>query len=318
MPGFRKLLDTAGRLKFEPHNIRRFLDDRGRYDIELNREFPLLISLFWFKARQFTPGPTWHERLELFTPLDGDCQFRMGDRTLTLHPGDMLVVDNMQVHNVVDYPGLKTRVIVVSFLPDLVYSLGSPSHDYAFLLPFFVRMEGQPHLLTRKDPEATPAYEALARLLDCYVNGRSAPYWQAGCKAYLVEVLFQLARRFHSTEVMRSEFLKQQERAQRFRKLFEHVSQHYAEKIGVPQAAKLCALSQAQFMKLFKQVAGTTFVDYLTHVRLSKAHQLLRETNFSIAEIAHLVGFSDQSYFDRRFKEYFQQTPRDYRRSLQG
>ena len=54
-------------------------------------------------------------------------------QTVKLGPGDLLVVDNQKLHHVVDHPRLDTRVIVVSFLPELVYSLGSSSHGYAFL-----------------------------------------------------------------------------------------------------------------------------------------------------------------------------------------
>jgi AraC-like DNA-binding protein/mannose-6-phosphate isomerase-like protein (cupin superfamily) len=312
---FAQLIRAAEGLSFELHNIRRFLDERGRYDVELSREFPLLIKLFRFTAREFTAGPTWHERLELFIPLDGECRFRMGEKVLTLQPGDVLVVDTMQVHNMVDEAGLDTRVIVISFLPDLVYSLGSPSHDYAFLVPFYARPEAQPHLLARADPETPAVYQALTALLDTYFHQGERPYFRAGCKAFLLEILYHLACRFRSTEVDRSEFQRQQELTQRFHKLFQHVGEHYAGKINVAQAARICGLSASQFMKQFKQVSSTTFVDYVTHVRLSKAHQLLRETNFTIAEIASLVGFADQSYFDRRFKEYFNQTPRDFRRS---
>jgi AraC-like DNA-binding protein len=35
--------------------------------------------------------------------------------------------------------------------------------------------------------------------------------------------------------------------------------------------------------------------------------------NLSIAEVSNLVGFSDQSYFDKRFKERFGKPPREYR-----
>jgi AraC-like DNA-binding protein len=72
-------------------------------------------------------------------------------------------------------------------------------------------------------------------------------------------------------------------------------------------------MSESQFMKFFKRATGMTFVAYLTHVRLNRAYRLLTETDVSIAEVASSVGFSDQSYFDKRFKEAFKQTPRALR-----
>ena len=49
-----------------------------------------------------------------------------------------------------------------------------------------------------------------------------------------------------------------------------------------------------------------TFVDYLTNLRVTKARQLLRDQSLSIAEISNLVGFTDQSYFDKRFGTFRQ------------
>jgi two-component system response regulator YesN len=56
-----------------------------------------------------------------------------------------------------------------------------------------------------------------------------------------------------------------------------------------------------------------TLVGYLNHVRLAAGVRLLRETSLSIAGVATAVGFTDQSYFDKRFKRAFGSTPRDFR-----
>jgi hypothetical protein len=59
-----------------------------------------------------------------------------------------------------------TRVVVVSFLPEFVYSLGSPSHDYAFLLPFYSKVERRPHVVRASEDVVPEAHGALARLLE--------------------------------------------------------------------------------------------------------------------------------------------------------
>jgi AraC-like DNA-binding protein len=77
-------------------------------------------------------------------------------------------------------------------------------------------------------------------------------------------------------------------------------------------------MSQPKFMKTFKKVAGMTFVAYLNHARLANGSRLLRETDLTIAEIASDVGFSDQSYFDKRFKRAFGMTPKEFRLGGRG
>jgi AraC-like DNA-binding protein len=313
MNAWQELLSLAAKLRFEPHDIAAQLDARGHYEVKLDEEFPLLIKLFHYTSRRHTRGGTWHERLELFLPLDGPARFRMGDQDIELRRGDLLVVDNLKLHHVVDFTGFDTRVVVISFLPEFVYSLGSPSHDYAFLLPFYSKLERRPHVLRQADAAATGAHQALARLLDCYFAGPKRAFYQAGCKAYLLELLFHLAGQFRSSEVLKWEFMRQQERSLRLKKVFDQISAQPAEKLSVASAARLAGMNTAQFMKTFKQVAGMTLIAYLNHVRLANAARLLRETSRSIAEIASETGFSDQSYFDKRFKRAFGQTPKEFR-----
>ncbi len=308
----RKLLAVCRSLKFEPHDIAAQLDARGRYTVPLDTEFPFSIKLFRFTSRRHTRGGTWHERLELFLPLDGPARFRMGEQEVSLERGDLLVVDNLKLHHVVDFPGFDTRVIVVSFMPEFVYSLGSPSHDYAFLLPFYSRSGPHAHVMKTSDAEAPQAWRVLAQLLGCYF-GKERAFFQAGTKAFLLELLFVLAKRFRASEVMKWEFMQQQQRSIQLKRLFDHIQQHHAEKLSVDAAARIAGMSASQLMKKFKRVAGMTLVNYVNHVRLANGARLLRETDRTVAEIACEVGFSDQSYFNKRFRGAFGMSPVKFR-----
>jgi len=306
----------AEKLRFEPHDISHALDRTGRYDLELDREFLFVIKLFHYTSEHFTRGATWHERLELFVPLDGAVRFRMGDQDVQLERGDLLIVDNLKLHQVMDFPGFDSRVAVISFMREFVYSLGSPAHDHAFLLPFDAMMEGQPHVLRTGDPQSGFVYHELAELLQCYFD--RPPLFQAGCKAMLLRLLHRLAQRFQNSELLRADFLRQQERAEQLRKLLAHIETHYAERIALEDAARMVGMSPAGFIKAFKRVAGMTFVTYVTHVRLSRAAQLLRETTRQMADVAAITGFADQSYFVRQFRKHFGQTPSAYRHAHTG
>jgi AraC-like DNA-binding protein len=313
MTGWAQLLETASRLTFAPHDIASQLDARGHYELPLAEEFPFVIKLFHYSSQRHTRGATWHERLELFLPLDGPARFRMGEQEVSLEAGDLLVVDNLKLHHVVDFPGFNTRVIVISFLPEFVYSLGSPSHDYAFLLPFYSKLEERAHVLGAKAKSADAAHAVLANLVECFFGGESNRFYRAGCKAYLLELLYQLATHFRESEVLRWEFLRQQERSLRLKKLFDHIKINPAEKLSVAAAARLAGMNVPQFMRTFKKVSGTTLLGYLNHARLAHAARLLQETTRPISEIAADSGFADQSYFDKRFKRAFGQTPNEFR-----
>jgi AraC-like DNA-binding protein/mannose-6-phosphate isomerase-like protein (cupin superfamily) len=300
--------DLAARLNFKPHRLR--LDHTARYEETLDAEFPFLIRLFHFRHNDFTPIHSSRERLELFMPLDGAMCMVMGERPVELAPGELLIVQNMKPHRLIDSPKLNTRAVVISFLPNFVYSLGSPSHDYFFLLPFYTNVGNRVHVV-RDAAFLQDIHGILARLLQCYFDRTS--YFQIGCKAYFLELLYHLAAYFRAAEVHHSELMRHRVRSAKLKPVLEFVEKHFANPITLTEASSLAKMSVPQFTKLFKNITGTTFVSYVTHVRLSRAVRLLKESSLTIAEVANQVGFTDQSYFDRRFKAAFRRTPRDFR-----
>ena len=55
------------------------------------------------------------------------------------------------------------------------------------------------------------------------------------------------------------------------------------------------------------------FLQYLSNFRISKAVELLKDSNLSINEISVSVGFKDVAYFYKVFVKYYGVTPKKYR-----
>ncbi len=312
---FRKLLAVAERLKFLPHRISHLLDEKGRHDLKLPEGFPFAVSLFHYRAGVITQRLTWHQRLELLVPLDGPVRERMGDLVVELQPGDVLVVDHLKPHQAVDAPGLNTRAVIITFMPKCVFTPGSPPTDYAFLLPFHRKVEGQPRVLRSSSARSSEAHEAIGRLLECYFERREF-HREAGCKTWLLVLLHVLIQEFQDSTLERVELLRREEQVARLKPAFDHVREHYASRVSLAAAAKMCGMSKAVFGRAFKTAAGMALGNYLNQVRMTHAVALLEESGASIAEIALRLGFSDQSHFDRRFRRTFGRTPSQHRARL--
>lgn len=69
-----------------------------------------------------------------------------------------------------------------------------------------------------------------------------------------------------------------------------------------------------EFSKYFDNLS---FGDYIRKLRIEKSIELLKDKKYSLAEIAYLTGFSDQSHFNRIFKEYTGNNPSVYRKNLE-
>lgn len=82
--------------------------------------------------------------------------------------------------------------------------------------------------------------------------------------------------------------------------------------LNVQLLSKDSGFSQKQLYRKLKTLTGQTTVDYIRTVRLKKAALLLSRKTFSVSEIMYMVGFSNHSYFSKRFQEHFGKSPKDY------
>lgn len=302
-------------LPVEPFLVAHLTTSEGNYELPLSPRFPFTIKVFSYSSSQRTFPLNWHERLELFIPLDGEGVFRMGERTLDFVAGDVIVVDVKSFHGIVEFRGQDPRALVISFLPDLICTLGSVDCDSQYLVPFYSLHDPLSPIVRHTDRLHSQIQGAVRKLAHCFFSAAGGLHVEAGCKAYLLEVLYLLSLHFGFSPQAQAVVREQRRLAERLGKVHEWLRTHYAGKISVADAASICAMSESQFMKLFKRATGSTFVQYLTRLRLTQAVRLLRDTDLSIGEIAAQVGFSDQSYFDRKFKDHFHATPIESRRN---
>lgn len=74
-------------------------------------------------------------------------------------------------------------------------------------------------------------------------------------------------------------------------------------------------ISQSYLTRIIKQKTGVSFTDYLNKLRINMAIKLLLDNNrnYTINDIANMVGYSSQHYFSRAFKNYIGLSPNQYR-----
>ncbi|WP_245600144.1 helix-turn-helix domain-containing protein [Paenibacillus harenae] len=94
----------------------------------------------------------------------------------------------------------------------------------------------------------------------------------------------------------------------------EMIEQDYAKDLSLHSVAEQLKLNPAYISRLFKQITGDTFVDYLKEVRLERSKELLLGGGTKIGEVGRLVGYSNSYYFIKVFKERTGLTPGEYRK----
>lgn len=93
----------------------------------------------------------------------------------------------------------------------------------------------------------------------------------------------------------------------------KYMLEHFKENISLETIAEQLGLSPGYFSRIFHKYTGERFVDYLTHVRISNAKNMLRTSNHKVYEISYLVGYDNPTYFSRMFKKETGMSPYAYK-----
>jgi YesN/AraC family two-component response regulator len=98
------------------------------------------------------------------------------------------------------------------------------------------------------------------------------------------------------------------------RKAMAFIHENYAQPISRKEIAKHVSIAEDYLTFCFRQELGATPIKYLQRYRINRAKGLLKGSEYSITEIARLVGFSDSGYFSRIFHRETGMSPEEFRR----
>ena len=93
----------------------------------------------------------------------------------------------------------------------------------------------------------------------------------------------------------------------------EYMNNHYARDISRNEISELVHMSPEYFSQYFRKETGTTFLQYLTKLRISKAAEYI-ENGEKISDVIQKVGYASKNRFYANFKYYTSYTPKEYRR----
>jgi AraC-like DNA-binding protein len=98
--------------------------------------------------------------------------------------------------------------------------------------------------------------------------------------------------------------------------IVNRITNNLTEPLSAATLAQELGLSESGFSRFFRRATGNTFTDFVNHVRVNRACQLLMSSDLLITHIGFEVGFSNIANFNRRFLDIKGMTPSDYRRQV--
>jgi AraC-like DNA-binding protein len=86
--------------------------------------------------------------------------------------------------------------------------------------------------------------------------------------------------------------------------------------LTVDMLVKNFYMSRSSFFAKLKTLTGLSPIEFIQQMRVKRAAQLIEEDQYSMSEIATMVGINDPHYFSRYFKKAYSMTPTEYKKKV--
>ena len=239
----------------------------------------------------------WHEQLELHYIVQGGGDFRLGQQSIHVSEGDLLISNRNEFHS-----GYSTQIPYMSNV--IIFDMGDLSQELAkknYVFQSVIRGDGVIHdLIQRIFAEA---------------KGQESGYKQL-CKALVTELFVYLCRNYVTEMMPERDSAKRKKDLERLNAVLGYIEANYNQRITVEQLADMVCLSEDRFGHLFREGVGQPPLQYINAMRLRKALNMLKTNQYTVTEVADAVGFRDYNHFGRLFRKQYGCTPNEIKRGI--
>ena len=252
--------------------------------------------------------PHIHEYFEILYCQIGAYTLLLNEKPYDLYPGDMALIDPMEIHGTRAQGPELNQYLVIKFVPEVLYSTEQLVFELKYFMPYIKGSTSHQKVFSAEQTKAASVGDMLQEIVDEFLR-RDFGY-EIALRANISRLFLWILRRWHEN---RREAVPDEAAVSALNRALEFVDENYTQPIGMADAARHCQMPYATFSRFFSRYLGRGFAEYLLLTRLKKAAMLLAETGQSITDIAMETGFSTTSYFIQRFREYQGMTPKRFR-----
>jgi Response regulator containing CheY-like receiver domain and AraC-type DNA-binding domain len=242
---------------------------------------------------------------EIYYLVSGNVIYQVEDRSYTLNPGDMIILNNREMHRPYFASDSEYERIIIFFTPEFCshYSLGGYS-----LLQYFERKKpGSFNWLPSRLVEQAQLVRFFSEIEEHQRSGHPA-------RGLLIETAF-IRLLVQINDVISSQVLPTAldgDYNARIEQIVSYIHQHLYEPLALQHIEEQFHINRYHFSHLFKRMTGSSFKQYITHKRIAKAIELLK-LHFPPGEVCTMTGFEDYSNFYKAFKKFTGVSPANYK-----
>jgi AraC-like DNA-binding protein/mannose-6-phosphate isomerase-like protein (cupin superfamily) len=272
------------------------------------RQYMISSDFEFFHYRDEAPVKVeYHNHIfyEAFFFLSGDVTYIIEGKSYRIKPGDIILINNRELHKTVVEPGKVYERYVLWIDPDFIRTLGE---DTDLTLCFERSAESKYNILRPR----TEFGIMIKNILACLESSVFSEDYGSRMlqKSYLTEMLVYLNRAFLDS---RGEDIEPDVvYSEKVSNVIRYINDNLNEELSLETLASRFYTSKYHLLREFKKHTGYTIHQYIHKKRLIMARMLLKE-GLKVTEVCLKCGFGDYSNFIRSFKNEFGHSPKHYK-----
>ena len=224
--------------------------------------------------------------------VNGRGELSVNDETISLVKGDCFFIDCRKTHCYKSSEAEPWELMWIHFN-------GSTSQQYYDFFASNSRLTFRPLFFDK-------VISDISKIIELHEN--SDPNAELFTSKYIIDLL-TISLTVNKSEQQYDSALKQKLAA-----VNSYIDEHFTEDISLEKLSSEFYISKYYLTREYKQIYGKTIFQHIITARINYGKKLLRFSDKSVEEIAHLCGFNDQSYFARQFKKSENLTCFSYRK----
>lgn len=244
-----------------------------------------------------------HERFEIYFFISGNVNYFIDRKVYPLKYGDLLVMNNHEIHKPSFLDDSPYERMVVHFDPS-VTQIFQPHHGK--LLDCFInRPSGEQNRVSLNEVQ-TQEIKVLFKRLEKHQDDPSE-YGKILKLTSFLELLVYVNRLFEGPPQEEISHIPE-----KLAPILNHIDNNLKSDLSLEALEKKFFINASYLSRLFKKCVGSSIHEYIVYKRISKAKELLAK-GLDASEICSLCGFNDFSNFSRTFKRTVGITIREFK-----
>lgn len=248
----------------------------------------------------------WHHELEFLYVAEGTAICFIGTSKVELHKGCGIFINSGVLHCFEARSSTFTPNIV--FAPTLLASENSLVYE-KYILPV-INSAVEYQIFDPNSSSERSALQLMLQIFELQENGQDNELCTIQLLLQFWNILFKDGGWNSDSDSLQ----RLNHNQTRLQIMMQYIHEHYAEEITLEMIAASASISKSGALHIFQSGIHCSPVAYLIQYRLAQAARQLYTTQKSVASIANETGFTSAGYFCRKFRQYYNRSPKEYRK----